>query len=236
MDDAWRDRVLTQVNVARWLADLPAVRFDDTRNAAAQECALMEHAHGSLSHTPDSSWACYDASGAEAAGKSNIATAGAVSAVDLYMLDSGSGNEAALGHRRWILSNGLGPIGVGSTSSYSCMWVLYGSGSDTTSWTAWPADGAFPIDAMGSGGESIDKVGWSVQSDTIDLGRAQVTVTEGSTDKPVTVNQLDAYYGSNYAIRFVPSGWSSAAGKTYHVKITGISSTIEYDVEMVDCG
>lgn len=234
MSPSWRDRVLTQVNVYRYLADLPAVSLSDTRNAASQECALMEDAHGSLSHYPDSSWACYDADGASAAGQSNIATTAAVYAVDLYMQDYG--NETTLGHRRWILSNGLGPIGVGSTDSFSCMWVLYGSGTDTTPWTAWPAPGPFPIDAIGSGGTSVDAVGWSLQSDTIDLSRAAVTVTVGSTSKPVTVTQLAAYYGSNYAITFTPSGWHSAAGTTYHVAVTGISTPIEYDVTMVDCG
>lgn len=232
MSSDWRARVLTQVNLYRSLADLPAVSLDATRNAAAQQCALMETAHGSLSHYPDSSWACYDADGAEAAGKSNIATTAAVEAVDLYMEDFG--NATTLGHRRWILSNGLGPIGVGSTSSYSCMWVLYGSGTDSTPWTAWPAPGPFPIDAMGTGSNGVDSVGWSVQSDSIDLTRATVTVTDGGVNKPVTVTVLDAYYGSDYAIAFTPSGWRSTAGHTYHVVIGGTS--IAYDVAMVDCG
>ncbi len=234
MTAAWRDKVLTQVNLYRWLADLPAVSLDATRNAASQECALMETAHGSLSHYPDSSWTCYDASGASAAGSSNIATTPAIDAVDLYMLDFG--NESTIGHRRWILSNGLGPIGVGSTSSYSCMWVIGGSGSDRAAWTAWPAPGSFPIDAMGSGTTGVDYVGWSLQSDTIDLTRAAVTVTEGSTNKAVTVTQLDPYYGSNYAITIKPNGWRSAAGKTYHVSVTGTSTAIAYDVAMTDCG
>ena len=150
------------------------------------------------------------------------------------MLDYG--NESTIGHRRWILSNGLGPIGVGSTSSYSCMWVIGGSGSDTTPWTAWPAPGSFPIDAMGSGSTGVDKVGWSLQSDTIDLARATVTVTEGSVAKAVTVSQLDAYYGSKYAITFTPNGWRSAAGKTYHVSVSGTATAIAYDVAMTDCG
>ena len=116
------------------------------------------------------------------------------------------------------------------------MWVLYGSGAAGASYTAWPAPGPFPIDALGTGSESIDKVGWSIQSDTIDLSRASVTVTEGSNTKAVTVNQLDAYYGSNYAISIVPNGWKSAAGKTYHVAVSGVSPAIAYDVSMVDCG
>ena len=234
MSDAWRDRALTQVNVYRWLADLPPVTTNDDRNDASQECALMQHANNTLSHYPDSSWECYDADGASAAGQSNIATTAAVYAVDLYMLDYG--NDTTLGHRRWILSNGLGPIGIGSTSDYSCMWVLSGSGSDSTSWTAYPPPGPFPVEAMGSGSTGVDSVGWSIQSDTINLARASVTVTESGTDKPVTVTQLSSGYGSTYAIGFAARGWTSQAWKTYEVSVTGISPTITYEVLMTDCG
>ena len=68
----------------------------------------------------------------------------------------------------------------------------------------------------------------------IESGTRFVTVTDGGVNKPVTVTVLDAYYGSDYAIAFKPSGWRSAAGHTYHVVIGGTS--IAYDVEMVDCG
>ena len=61
-------------------------------------------------------------------------------------------------------------------------------------------------------------------------------MTEGSTNKAVTVTQLDPYYGSNYAITIKPNGWRSAAGKTYHVSVTGTSTAIAYDVAMTDCG
>lgn len=234
MDSAWRTRTLTQVNAYRALADLPAVTLDATKNSAAQSCALMQHANGTLSHYPDASWDCYDSAGAGAAGSSNIATTAAVYAVDLYMLDYG--NATTIGHRRWILSNSLGPIGVGSTSSYWCMVVLYGSGSAGAAWAAWPAPGPFPIDAMGSGSTGVDTVGWTVQSDSIDLSRATVTVTEGGVSKSVRVSVLAAYYGSNYAIVIQPQGWTSAAGKSYTVSVSGVTSPFSYTVDMVDCG
>jgi hypothetical protein len=52
---------------------------------------------------------------------------------------------------------------------------------------------------------------------------------------PVTVTQLGSGYGSTYAISFIPMGWTSAAGKTYHVAISGISKPIEYDADVVNC-
>jgi hypothetical protein len=54
-------------------------------------------------------------------------------------------------------------------------------------------------------------------------------------DLAVTVTTLSPGYGSMYAIRFNPSGWTTAAGKTYHVAVSGTSTPIEYDVEVVNC-
>jgi hypothetical protein len=64
-----------------------------------------------------------------------------------------------------------------------------------------------------------------------------VTVTDNSTSLPVTVTQLLGGYGSSYAIRFNPSGWTSTAGHTYQVTVTapGLASPISYAVEVVTC-
>jgi hypothetical protein len=228
-----RENALRLVNLYRWLCDLPAVTDDDAKNAGNQECALMMDANGDLNHYPPTTWTCYTEAGAGSAGQSNIATAPAVSAVDLYMVDPG--NPTTIGHRRWILSNSLGPIGIGSTSSYSCMNVLYGSGSAGAAWTAWPPPGPVPFEAFAPSWTSVDQTGWTVQSDSIELSGADVTVTMDGDELPVTVTALLSGYGSSSAISFIPSGWSTAAGNTYHVSLSGISSTIEYDVEVVDC-
>jgi uncharacterized protein YkwD len=226
-----RENALRLVNLYRWIADLPAVTTDPAADAATQECALMMHANGTLSHSPPPSWTCYTDTGASAAGSSNIASGPAVSAVDMYMSDFG--NESTMGHRRWILSEGLGPIGIGSTSSYSCMQVVHWPSGGT--WTAWPSPGVFPVQAMDVSWVGIDSTGWTLQSNTISLSSASVTVTRGGTPLPVDVRSLAANYGSISAIAFTPDGWTSAAGETYHVEVTGISPTISYDVHMVDC-
>ena len=228
-----RDNALRVLNLYRWLADLPAVQTDATRDAMAQECALMMHANGTLSHSPDPSWTCYTSDGAQAAGSSNISTGPGVVSVDYYMEDFG--NESTMGHRRWILSNGLGPVGLGSTSSYSCMWVIGGSGGDGNEWTAWPPPGEFPIGALGTMWDSIDATGWTIQSDDIDLAGAQVTITDDGNDRPVDVSSLAGGYGSSQAIKMIPQGWSSTAGHSYEVSVTGVSTPISYTVEVVDC-
>ena len=232
---AGRDNALRIVNLYRWLAGQHEVTHDGTRNQKAQECALMMDANNQLSHTPPTSWTCYDADGAEAADKSNIATTPGVQAVDLYMLDPGAGNSASMGHRRWILSNSLGPVGLGTTDSYSCLWVIGGNGGSNAPFVAFPSPGVWPLQAMTASFGSVDDTGWTIQSDSIDLGSASVTITDGGNSLPVTVSQLLGGYGSSYAIRINPQGWTTAAGHTYQVSVSGVSAPIDYSVEVVDC-
>jgi hypothetical protein len=150
------------------------------------------------------------------------------------MIDSG--NATTIGHRRWVLSNSLGPIGIGGTDRASCMWTLTGTGKAGKPWMAWPAAGTIPLQAVSPArGTTVDTTGWTVQSDNINLAGAQVTVTVDGVAQPVTVTQLDANYGSRYAIRFNPMGWTTQAGKTYMVAVTNIPTAINYSVQIVDC-
>lgn len=233
LSEEGRARALKILNLYRHIADLPAVMDDSARNAQAQECALLMHANTQLSHNPTSSWKCYSTEGAKGAESSSIAPLPAVAAVEVYMLDPG--NPSNLGHRRWILSNSLGPVGIGSTDSYSCLWTLYGSGKAKTSWTAWPPPGYFPMQAYKIPYGSLSETGWTLQSDAIDLDKAKVTVNQGGTVKPVNVTVLDGGYGSTHAISFIPQGWQPDVRKTYEVQVTGIATSISYDVTFVDC-
>lgn len=228
-----RENALRVMNLYRWLADLPPVTTSAERDAMAQACALMMHANGQLSHSPPKSWACYSGDGASGAGSSNISPTPGVEGVDLYMVDPG--NPTTMGHRRWILSNNIGPTGLGSTSDYSCMWTLQGSGDAGKEWTAWPPPGTFPLQAVQPSWSSIDETGWTIQSDPIDLSAAQVSITRDGEDLPVVVTSLQGGYGSASAISMIPQGWTTTVG-TYHVEVTGIASPLSYDVEVEDCG
>ena len=227
-----RANALRLVNLYRWLASLPPVVTDPTKDMQDQQCALMMRANNMISHSPPTTWTCYTADGATAAGSSNVSSGRAVSSVDLYMIDPG--NATTIGHRRWVLSNSLGPIGIGGTDRASCMWTLSGTGRAGKQWMAWPAAGIIPLQAMRSGG-NVDSTGWSLQSDNINLTGATVTVTMDAADQPVTVTQLDQNYGAKYAIRFNPSGWATQAGKTYSVAVSNIPTAINYTVQIVDC-
>ena len=232
---AGHDNVLRLINLYRWIADLPAVGEDGGRSGKAQACALMMDANNQLNHNPPMNWACYSADGHEAAGSSNIAGSPGVLGVDLYMVDYG--NDTTMGHRRWLLSNTLGPVGIGSTSEMSCLYVIGGQGDAGAPWMAWPPPGLVPYEAIHVptiGWSSVDEAGWSVQSDSIDVTNAQVTVTESGVNKPVAVNGLGNFYGSMYAVRFVPQGWAVEVGKTYDVALS--VGGIAYSVTVVDCG
>ena len=234
LESVGRENTLRQVNLLRWLAGLnDDIDTSDGRDASAQECALMSHANDALNHGPPPSWTCYSSDGAGAAGMSNLSPTPAVEAIGLYMDDPG--NSTTLGHRRWILSDSLGPIGIGSTDRYSCLHVISGSGTQRSEWTAWPAPGPFPIGAMRMSWSSVDENGWSIQSDTIGLGSAEVTVLEDGVERPVRVTNLEAGYGSTSAISFAPDGWQSRAGSTYTVQVDRVASPFSYEVAMLDC-
>jgi hypothetical protein len=208
---------------------------EPSRDVQAQACALMMDANNSLSHDPPESWKCYSEEGAQGASTSNISSGPGVSSVQGYLIDTG--NETTFGHRRIILSNELGPIGLGSTgeNGASCMQNIGGTGDADKEWTAWPPPGVFPIQAYSDYWSSLSDTGWSIQSEDIALEDAAVTITSDGAPLGVEVEALEGNYGNNNAIRIVPEGWEPEAGKTYSVSVSGISATIAYDVVFVDC-
>ena len=231
-----RENALRLFNLVRWLADLPAVVTEDARNQQAQACALMMTANKALSHDPPADWKCFTELGKKGASTSNISSGPGVSSVFSYMVDTG--NETTFGHRRIILSNELGPIGLGSAgpNGSSCMQNIGGTGKAGKAWQAWPPPGPFPLQAYTDKYKrSLDETGWSIQAKSIDLSKAQVTVTSGGQARAVKVEQLTGNYGNNKAIRIVPDGWKVAAGSAYAVSVSGTATPIAYEFQVVDC-
>jgi hypothetical protein len=224
-----RTNALKILNLYRFLAEMPEVTTEATRNAKAQECALMQSVNGGLSHTPPMTWKCYTAGGAEASGKSNISGGKGVSSMDLYMTDRG---QAQMGHRRWCLANSLGPVGLGSATG-SCFWNLDGTGKAGKAFIPWPPSGPVPFDVFKV--NSLDTAGWTIQSDTINLDAATVTVSDAGQDRPVAVVVLPTGYGSRYAIKMTPTGWTAQAGHSYVVTVAGTPTPITYTVDAIDC-
>ncbi len=117
----FREALLRRTNFFRAIAGLQAgVSLDEGLNAKCQEATLMMLAQRSLSHFPDTSWACYNNAGAEAAEKSNLSLAfvpkGRAQHIDLFMADPGV-NNFLVGHRRWILDPRQETMGAGYTES-----------------------------------------------------------------------------------------------------------------------
>ena len=229
-----RDNAYRLHSLYRFMAGLEPVDMTDENNRLAQACALLMTANGMVSHMPDASWKCYTDEAAMTAANSSLSGGGSVASVDGYIVDPG--NPTTLGHRRWILSSMLAGVGFGSSGAFSCQYQPpQRPAPGAKPWTAWPPPGQVPIQAMGGGFASVDQTGWSLQSDSIDFQAAQIKVTSAGTDLAVGVTQLGGGYGSLFAMRFNPMGWTTAAGQTYHVAVSGTSMPIEYDVEVVDC-
>ena len=230
------DNALRVFNLYRSLVGLKTFTLDAEANRKAQACAMLMAANGTITHTPPTTWKCYTAEAAAIANSSSLATGPSVSSVDGYVLDPG--NATTLGHRRWVFSSYLVSVGFGSAGRYSCQYQPpgQGGGGGGKPWIAWPPPGQIPFQVFkGAWGGTLDSIGWSIQSDTVNFASAQVTVTSGGRTLAMTLSQLASGYGSRYAMRMVPMGWTTAAGEKYDVSITGISTPINYSVEVVNC-
>ncbi|MFO0726540.1 MAG: CAP domain-containing protein [Myxococcota bacterium] len=223
---------LLKMNTYRSFLGLPAVSADAALNAKAQACALMMDANDALSHMPPANWRCYSPEGAQGAGSSNISTGPIVESIDGFMLDPG--NETTIGHRRWILSNGLRTVGFGSAPGGSCLWIIHPMSGDRD-FSAWPPPGPFPSGLLSDRFSRLDQTGWTIQSDVLDLAGATVSIHSDGADLPIDQTDLLPGYGSGSAIKMTPKGWSSTIGKKYTVRVEGLPMALEYTVEIVDC-
>lgn len=224
------ENALAHVDYARSLAGLPPFALDPEQSAAAQRAAALMHANGRLSHDPDPDWHCHTPEGAAAADRSLLAAAPAVEAVRQYLVDFG--NESTLVHRRWLLSDWIDTIGIGSTDGYSAVHL----GSDYTDgdgWTAWPPPGTFPLPLMRyDQARTVDSEGWSIQSDALDLSGAEAVITGPDGVLATSTEVLEPDFGSRSALRILPEGWRTGEG-TYTVEIPELE--LAWDVTFVRC-
>jgi uncharacterized protein YkwD len=129
---ALKDGVARRINWMRAMAGVPAaVTLDENYNRQAQKAALIMAANGQLSHTPPTSWDCWSDEGSQAAGKSNLTQSAGPQAIDNYMEEFGA-NNAAVGHRRWLLypqtrfmgSGDVSAVQNGRTVQANALWVF----------------------------------------------------------------------------------------------------------------
>lgn len=245
-DPAYRRSTLSMVNYFRAMAGLPGdVVLDESLSRKAQEAALMMIANARLSHFPPTSWRCYTADGAAAAGKSNIALgqAGAEAVVG-YMRDSGSSNTA-VGHRRWILFPPQRRMGTGSTDARNglfagsnTLWVIadFGDRPSAPEWVSWPPAGIVPV--------ALVFERWSLSRGALpgaEFGGAEVVMKQGNRSIPVRVLPVRNGFGDNTLV-WEPQGLSLAAGQRdqtirvliRNVAVDGVQQDVEYSVTVID--
>ncbi len=219
IDVAYQQSMIDRVNVYRKLARLSPVVRNTTPAAAngVQAAALLMSANNSLSHTPPSSWTCYNTAyagstvgslGGVAAGNSNIGLSSGNSfatnaVIDAYMVDSGASNLQA-GHRTSMLdaeqaqmASGVAPGGSGVPGA-NALWVLdFATRSNVTSTpdgVAWPPKDAFVPYQLLPGGSNR----WSFQYPGANFSSATVTMTSGGAAyAPVAYDFKSTGCGSN---------------------------------------
>jgi hypothetical protein len=243
----YHEATLRRINYYRAMAGLPGdVVFSAVLDSQCQDAALMMIAEGSLSHSPPATWTCYTATGAAAAGKSNLALGNhGPSAIDAYIRDSGSNNTAA-GHRRWILYPRQTTMGSGSTTGQNgfyfgsnALWVLdqasWGPRPAGVTFVAWPPAGYVPYQVVYSR--------WSFSMPGADFTGASVTMTQG--ENPIALSVVHGItsqggYGDPTIVwepQDLPWG-APAQDTTYSITISGVtgtdSSTYSYDVTVID--
>lgn len=120
-----KQKVLQAINALRAIHGLKPVTYDYSKDAAAQNGALISAANSQLSHTPDQSWECWTQAGYDGNENSNLywTTFGSPSFLpDSYvsilgwMIDE---NVPNLGHRRAIINPFIDKIAFGRVDGYS---------------------------------------------------------------------------------------------------------------------
>lgn len=221
------DDTLRRISMFRYFVGLPPVVDEAGRNSIDQACANLMYRNGTIDHFPPMSWRCYSEAGAMGASSSNLAygTSNAADAIDLFISDNG---VPSLGHRRWVLNDPLGVVGIGFAGNSTCLGVFDGSGSGDRPWTSWPNPGPSPVEGLGSL--------WSFHSRSMSLGAATVTmsrIADGSA-LGVSVSHPPDGYGPS-TVSWAPMGWTPTAGERYRVTVSNAGSDITYDVELVAC-
>ena len=188
-----RQQTIRRVNFYRSMAGVPATVVENPQySAKAQYGALMMSSEGTLSHHPDSSYACFSSIGAEAAANSNLYLGRSGPwAIDGYIEDPGDRNRD-VGHRNTILHPPTTEMGVGHVAGSddlhesNVLWVfdddVFADAPKTreeSGFVAWPPRGYVP--------EDIVHPRWSFGLGKANFDSAGVQMTVNGEDVPIHV-------------------------------------------------
>jgi uncharacterized protein YkwD len=246
----YRAAVLDRINYFRAMAGVPAeIVLDESFNGKAQQAALMMSVNANASHTPPTNWTCYSADAAAAARNSNLAVyRSGPDAIDAYVRDAGTGNEA-VGHRRLILAPRTTRMGVGDVPvvapfpTANALWVLDAASQLPTRpatrepYVAWPPPGYVPY--------QIVFARWSFSYPQADFDNAVVRMLLNQTPVPVTAEPVIDGFGDN-TLAWKPTGMNTTlpwprpdADAVYqvlieNVRLHGITRDFAYEVTIFD--
>jgi hypothetical protein len=253
---AFKDAVATRIYWFRAMAGVPPpIAISPVYSAKDQQAALMFSANRQISHYPPNTWVDYTAEGAEAAANSDICYGyfndpGCVAA---YINDWGS-NNAAAGHRRWILYPQTQTMGTGDVPQSgpagnpyppaNALWVfdgLYGTTRPATraAYVAWPPPGFVPYQTVAQR--------WSFSYPAADFTNAAVSMQRNSAAVPVRLEQVVTGYGENtivwvpdnldassYYVPSAPAADTTSSVTLTNVLIGGVPQTFSYSVTVFD--
>jgi hypothetical protein len=251
---AHRSASLARINFFRAMAGVPARIVEDPSLAQkSQQGAFMLRSNGSLTHDAPPVWMNYTSAGAEALAKGNICIGPSADTgcVESFMDDWG-GNNAPVGHRRWILypnfeRTGVGNVPDATAGTWSAMWVQSWSASRPAtrdSYVAWPPRGYVPY--------QLAFARWSFSYPDADFTAATVSVTRNGAPLSTLVESRSAMPAStrigDNTIVFLPEPRSTNVRSSpvkpsgdivYRVSIAGVRVgasvlSFEYDVIVFD--
>lgn len=226
-----RNATIERINAYRSLVGVTAdIAENPAFTQAAQAAAMLMAANNSLSHSPPPSWRCYSDLAASGASRSNLYLGRfGVGAIDGYVVDPGA-NNAAVGHRWWIMRPGLDEMGVGSTDRSHALYVVSPESSSTTRHpggdVAWPTAGFTP--------EPLMPRRWSLMNDATEFSSATVEVRDGSG----AIVPTDIEFREFGRIVFVPDlvnapDLGERQSRTYNVTVTTPTSTHSYTASVL---
>ncbi len=231
----YRAATLRRINWFRAMAGVPAsIQFDATFNAKAQQAAMLNSANNQLNHFPPSTWRCYNAVAAEAAGKSNLAVghSGADAVASGYMGEPGASN-APVGHRRWVLYPQTRVMGTGDirdtmaaqTPQTNALWVQDANifsprPAVRDDFVAWPPKGYAPYTTVFPR--------WSFSYPKADFSAATVTMTENGSPIATRKESVANGFGENTLV-WLPGSYADgmtwakpASDMVYEVQVSNV--------------
>lgn len=246
----FRDAVMQRVNFYRAMVGAPSgVTLSTNLSGEPYESSLMMSIQGGLSHYPPNSWDCWTQGGYDAAGASNLSLGNyGPAAVDDQMTDSGS-NNAAVGHRRWIVEPPTLTMDTGDVPPVNGQWsanslTVISSDQDFNAttrnpWVAWPNEGYIPYQLV--------PARWSFTLENANFSSAQVTVNKNGSPVNVTLENRNAGFFGDTIVWLLegstindrnswpkPDGDDAYTVTLSNVQYNGNPVTYTYTVNVID--